>query len=116
MATLNYSSCKRKFRKPSFPRNRKFPPAREWRAIAFLNEAGINQRFPMLLIGANKKDTVSQIGVFLELALFLYWWAVLGTNLQLNLLIYKVVVLQQVKLRHVFRHVFEKYPPCFTCF
>lgn len=70
----------------------------------------------MLLIGANKKDTVSQIGVFLELALFLYWWAVLGTNLQLNLLIYKVVVLQKVKLRHVFRHVFEKYPPCFTCF
>ena len=29
---------------------------------------------------ANKKDTVSQIGVFLELALFLYWWAVLGSN------------------------------------
>ena len=116
MATLNYSSCKRKFRKPSFPRNRKFPPAREWRAIAFLNEAGINQRFPMLLIGANKKDTVSQIGVFLELALFLYWWAVLGTNLQLNLLIYKVVVLQQVKLRHVFRHVFEKYPPVLPVF
>ena len=43
---------------------------------------------------ANKKDTVSQIGVFLELALFLYWLAVLGTNLQLNLLIYKVVALQ----------------------
>ena len=48
----------------------------------------------MLLIGANKKDTVSQIGVFLELALFLYWRAVLGTNLQLNLLVYKVEALQ----------------------
>ena len=48
----------------------------------------------MLLIGANKKDTVSQIGVFLELALFLYWWAVLGTYLQLILLIYTVVALQ----------------------